>query len=387
MKRALVIAFLMVATTAVAQERASRTYAGGFSSRWKTLGLHGHDQEWCGEPVVVVFPGVGFGHFSPDCNAMDFARANLDNAIGVRGGIERDLWGRGLLRLVGGAEGGLSFTEYNLTQADFVILSGSLIAGFDFARWGGRLGGRYGAGPSSISEGDMAFNTYTEVVAQLPLRPGAAVRFSQRHSRTTRFGRKEDGSRDTARALETSVMFVASPETTGSSRWEFSTSTGSSTPGGGPWRSLQLREAPYFRLTADRDLPWWDDTALQISWTSTGHESRLPTVYRGYDGNFRSKTISGFGLGIQRVEHATGLLSLTYGGGIEVADWRDDHHLLIDRRGETFNAGVETAFHASGGLRYQFSPHTAVEVNIQQLVWTGLALGERRWGIGFVLTR
>lgn len=390
MKNGLVAAVLIATFGFASQARSeTRTYSGGFSSRWKTVGLHGHDQPYCGEPkwIELAIPGVIFVEF-PDCNPSDFRRANLDNSLGIRTGIERDVASWGALRVVGGAEAGASFTEYNLSQSDFAIVSGTLSGGLDVARWGGRIGARYGLGPTLTTDAGAGFVTYHEVVVTLPLRPGAAIRLSQRSSKTMRMVDMQDGTRDAAGAIETSITFASSPDATGTSAWEFASASGASSPGKGMiGRGLELRRAPYYRLLATREIDRWN-ADLQLSWTSSSHESVRTSRYRGFEGNQRGKTIDGYGVGLRRTLQASPNWSLRYGAGIEVSDWRDDHHLLFDLKNQTdVVAGVEIATSLAASVRYQMSAHTAFEASAEQLYWTGIRMGERRWGFGLVITR
>lgn len=177
-------------TAAVAQPAEWRTFAGGFSSRWKTVGLHGHDQPYCSEVIERHFPGVVLVTHIP-CDRVDFSRGNLDNSIGYRAGRERDFLSVGPLHLVGGGEAAISYTEYNLTQADFALINAAIVAGADVKVRGVRLGGRYGAGPFLTTDGqELGVTGYTEFALTLPLRPGAALRLSHRHTETlNRYGR------------------------------------------------------------------------------------------------------------------------------------------------------------------------------------------------------
>jgi hypothetical protein len=111
-----------------------------------------------------------------------------------------------------------------------------------------------------------------------------------------------------------------------------------------------------------------------------------PTVFRGFDGNFRSKTIDGIGVGLGRTVWLTDFLSARYGAGIEIADWRDEHQLLT-RDGRELVAGVEGGLSLRGAARLKIAPHLAFETTLEKVYWYALDLGELRWGFGLALTR
>jgi hypothetical protein len=367
-----------------------RTYAGGFSSRWKTTGPHGHDQEPCAYPQMTnPAPGI-FMFLGTDCNPVDFGRANLDNSIGFRLGRERDFISFGPLRFVGGGEGSISHTEYNETQSDFAFINAALVGGADLDLWGSRGGFRYGAGPFTTTDSRVGLQTWREVSLSVPIRAGAALRISQRRSSSRRAAR--DGTRnveilhENIPATETSLLFVASPGARSSSHWDFAATSGTTNPGFGPAQSLALHTTAYHRLSAFRDVRT-PSTQLELSWISTAHESSLFSAYRGYPGNQRGKTINGFGLGAHRSVDASRRVSLRYGGGIEVADWRDPYPLLVSGNGRVVRGGVETAVTGSAALRYRLGRGLSIEANAQQLYWRAIHLGETRWGVGLALTR
>lgn len=341
-----------------------RTFAGGFSSRWNTRGHHGHDQVHCAQS---------------DCDADDFVRANLDDSIGFRAGVERDFFRAGALHLVGGADAGISHTEYNLSQRDFSVLSTALFAGADVDVAGDfRVGARIGIGGYATSTAEHSGTLrFTEIGASIPLRRGAALRIARRDFALTRM--------QAAPSRDLSILLETTGQDGHDSPWEFLAATGTTSPGMGAGGDRKLRptalnRTAVFRGFRDRDLQ------LEVSWTSTAHESSLPSDFRGYGGNFRSKTIEGYGLALSHTRPLTRALSLRWSGGVEVADWRDEHRLLT-RNGEELVAGVELAATASAALRLQLRPRLAFEASAQKLYWRGIDLGELRWSAGIVLTR
>lgn len=381
--------FALVSLVSTNLRAQSRTYAGTFNTRWRTVGLHGHDQPLCGPSGIRDFGGGVFGSFSPDCNPVDFARGNLDNSIGFRAGKERDFVTLGPLSLVGGVEGSLSYTEYNLTQMDFTFLSAAAMTGVDFELGGFRAGGRIGIGPFATSDGnESGFAAVRGVHLTIPLGNGVALRVARQTFNVLDRRRDDPLARRDPRAAETSMLLVTSPDQRGPSKWEFSAATGSTTPGGPIGGSRGLRASTYSIVSMDRDLPW---AGLQgrVSWSAAAHESTLPTMYRGYPNNFRSKTINAFALGVGRTTPAPrlpALFSIRYGMAIEGADWRDNYQLLT-RNGEALQGGVEVGVSADLALRWHFAPHLAFETTLQRVYWHGIDVGEGRVGFGLVVTR
>jgi hypothetical protein len=336
----------------------TRTYAGGFNTRWKTTGWHGHDQELC--------PEAASGG-AEACNDTDYRHANLDNSIGFRAGHERDWFDRGPLTFLTGVEGAFTDSEYNLSQDHIAFFAASAIAGIDYELQATRIGGRFGVGPFITSDGRGGAQAFAEVVATIPIRPGAGLRFGQRFTGL---------AGPAIQRGETSILLVASPRSTGTgdSRWEFAAMAGTSSPD-----SLGLRAAAYQRLAAMYGLG--RDLQLQASWTATAHESTAHTTFMGYPGNERGKTIGSFGLALRHRHRLTDSVSFHYSGGMELADWADEHHLL------PVTAEREWGFTGAAAIRFALARHAALEGGVERIWWRGLDLNETRWGIGLVLTR
>lgn len=379
-----------VTTVLLAEEPVLRTFAGGFSTRWHTDGPHGHDQSHpCQEPRRIDYGPGSWVILGGDCDTADFERGNLDNSIGYRAGIERDFARAGILRFVGSADTSLSYSEYNISQNDLFFGAGSVSGGVDFARWGGRLGIRYGGGIFATADSRAGLQTFTEIVASIPLRSGASLRIARRMIDATHgFDSERNSLRSFIRPIkvaETSVMFVAGSGGAEQTPWEYSTSTGT-TAAGGFGSDRLLGTARWYRLTAARELPWWGLEA-QLTWTCTAHESIAESDFRGYPGNERSKTVDAYGILLRRGTPLGSRFSVHYGAGLEVADWRDEHHLLLDDAGNDIIGGVELGALAAAAVRMRLGTNTALEASIEQNYWSAIGLGERRWGIGFVLTR
>ena len=354
----LTIVTAIVCTSAAAQ---GRTYAGGFSTRWDTVGWHGHDQPLCPE-AAMSGPGA--------CDEQDYRNANLDNSIGFRFGHERDAFRRGPLHFILGIEAGFTDSEYNLSQNHVTFVSANAVAGVDYAYRRARIGPRFGAGPFLSTDGHTGANGFLEGAVTVPIRRGAALRFSHR------LVAHLDPS---IRRGESSFVLVASPEERGTSRWEFAATTGMSRPD-----SLSLRSAAWQRLTAS----WFATPGIHVlaSYTATAHESTVETTFMGFPANQRGKTIEGLGLGVGHLYRLNDRISLRYGGGLEVANWTDEHHLLV-RDGEDVEAATEVGVTVRAGLRLALARHVAIEGTVEQLAWRGIDMNETRIGAGLVLTR
>lgn len=339
----------------------TRTYGGGFSTRWNTVGWHGHDQPLCPE-ADRRGPSA--------CNDLDYRNANLDNSIGIRYGRERDSFEHGPLMFVLGIEGTFADSEYNLSQDHIAFFSTSAVAGIDYAIHSARLGARYGAGPYFTSDRRAGIQAFAELTGTLPIRPGAALRIAHRLV--------GQANPDINRG-ETSILLVASPENTGTSRWEFTTMAGTSTP-----HSFSLRPAAFKKMSAIYLLD--EELQLQGSWTATAHESMLRTHFNTFPDNERGRTIESFGVAMRHVRPLRDALSVHYGAGVELADWKDPHRLLV-RDGVEVIAGLEYGAAAAAGIRLGIARHLAIEGSIEHVWWHNLDLNETRWGVGLVLTR
>ena len=378
-------AIAVLASTLIGSSAAAdvRSYAGGLSTRWKTVGWHGHDQPLCpaAEGGTEIVPS--------NCNDSDFLRANLDNSIGFRAGRESDSFRHGPLTFTLGGEAEFVDTEYNLSQDHVALFAAAATAGIDYQLFGGRIGARYGAGPFVTSDGRWGLEGLVEIAGMIPLRSGAAVRVAHRSVNLLfRYDGPEPGygGLESLRRGETSILLVAAPHGAAPSRWEFSAAAGVSAPGAGYGASLDLRRAAWQRLAVLYSTSNHSDLQLQASWTAAAHESTALTTFLGFPGNQRGKTIDSLGVGIRHRRPLMPALSFHYGGGVEVADFADEHSLLM-RDGEELRGGLELGVAAGAALRAAVAPHAAIEGTLEQIYWRGIGLGELRWGVGLVITR
>ncbi|HUP48718.1 MAG TPA: hypothetical protein VNA04_07995 [Thermoanaerobaculia bacterium] len=382
MRLPIVIAALAAALTGTFAAAETRSYAGGLSTRWNTVGWHGHDQPLCPAAAEEGAP-------PSKCNDLDYLQANLDNSIGFRFGRERDSFEHGPLTFTLGAEAAFVDSEYNLSQDHLTFFAAAAVAGVDYPLFlGARIGARYGAGPFVTSDGRWGAQGFAELAGTFPLRSGAALRIAHRNvSHLFRYDGAEPrfGGLESARRGETSILLVAAPHAGGASRWEFSATAGVSAPGAGYGEALGLRRAAWQRLAAMVAMPS-RDLQVQLSWTAAAHESTEQSTFLGFSGNERGKTIDAVGIVMRHRRPLTALTSLHYGAGVEVADFSDEHRLLT-RNGEEVRGGVEHGLTAGASLRMAVAPHAALEGGLEHVYWRGIGLGELRWGVGLVITR
>ena len=383
--------FLVLILSLPLSAQVTRTYAGGYSTAWETVGSHGHDVP-CGGTASVVDAAVK----SDWCDESDFARGNLDNSIGFRAGVERDVASWRALRFVAGLDATASDTEYNFSQRDLGIFSAAAVGGVDVTAWGGRLGVRYGLGPFVTSDVKGGVHSFNEVALTVPISSASSVRILRRtavHSTGLTGGVKLAGmgnDHSAAVAKEIGILFVGRPGATSLAQWGFSATSGMSDPGRMVSGHLNLSRASFHRFAVTRNLGD-RPLAAQLSWSSFAHESQLEGVFNGYPKNLRSKTIDSYGLGLRYSRRIWRGLSASATGGIEIADWSDDHGLLI--RGDwptsrqVVQGGIEAG--ANGGLavRYIIGRGLGVEAMAEQAFWPGIRLGERRTGVAFVIAR
>ena len=389
-----IVALLLLASSVSAADSPWRTYAGGYSTSWKTDGWHGHDQRCPSTPPAGAVDdngGPAVGAFGPvDCDGFDFGRGNLDNSIGFRFGRERDYLSFGALRVTGGYDATLSDTEYNISQRDLVVVGAAAAGGVDLERWGARLGIRYGLGSFVTSDFQYGVHSFKEIGLTLPLSSGSAIRLTRGtavHSRAFDQGFRLAGmSRPSSSAMakEFGLLLITRPGDTGPSRWNFSAMSGVSAP-----RDLNLSRAGFHRLSVVRDVGQ-TPLQLQLSWTSSAHESKLEGEFNGYPRNLRSKTIDSFGVGLRAHRDLGHGLSAHATAGGEIAEWTDPHGLLVSGTQPNLRVvkgGIEAAANAGLAVRWMIGRSVGLEVMGEQAYWPRIGLTERRTGVGFVVNR
>lgn len=386
---------LVVAMPLFAGDSPTRTYAGGYSTNWKTLGEHGHDHPCPVYSSGRYLPDGSFFIGEPDCDRYDFSTGNLDNSIGFRFGRERDFFSWRALRATHGYDATVSDTEYNISQRDLAIIAGAGTAGVDVTRWGARIGIRYGLGAFVTTDIRYGVHSFKEIAATFPIANGSSIRISRRTAVDSRASDGKvkfagfSGYAEYAAAKEFSVLFVAGPVSgDGQSHWDFSAMSGMSAPGKVYGSSLNLSRASFHRLTAQRDV--FPHVQAQVQWTSSAHESLVYGEFNGYPGNLRSKTIEAYGIGIRALSPSWHGLSAFGTATGEVADWTDKHGLLMSGYQSSYSevkGEIEGGLTIGGGARWIIRHGIGVEAFAEQAYWPGLNLGERRTGIGLVISR
>jgi hypothetical protein len=284
----------------------------------------------------------------------------------------------------------VSDTEYNISQRDLGIFAGAGVAGVDLARWGGRVGVRYGVGSFLTTDLRYGLHSFKEIALTIPLGDASAIRLTRGtavHSRVSRQKFRLAGFSeivDHAAAKEFGLLLITRPGSDEASRWNFVATSGVSTP-----RDLNLSRAGFHRLAVVRDVRN-TPLQLQLSWTSTAHESRIEGVFNGYPKNLRSKTIDSFGVGVRAQRKLWRGLSAAATAGGEVAEWTDPHGLLVTgdpQNRRIVEGGIELAANAGVNVRWILGRGIGVEVMGEQAWWPGIGMAERRAGFGLVVNR
>jgi hypothetical protein len=354
---AAVIALALVAgaPTVHAQEAGWRVVGGGFNYRWRTDGPHGHT-EYCPEPA---------------CDDADWERGNLDNAIGFRLGAERPLLVAGALRLGGGGELDVLFTEYNQSQRDFTLGALQLVGGVELGLGAVTPLLRAGAGAAG-GDGRIGAAWFVEGGLDVSLAPGAALRIAVR--------RGDYAGPDTE---ELSLLVVARPDDRSRvSRWSVGWVWGASWPGALAGDDLELSRAPRWRLAAQREIGEHGDRA-GFHLAATSHESKLTSELGDVPGNQRGKWVIDLGARWERLFIGGDAWRWRLGAGVATASWWDEGNpFLVDDAGEVVEGDYELAGTAHAALDLELSEPLRLTVEVEQVYWPTLELGEARLLVG-----
>jgi hypothetical protein len=201
-----------------------------------------------------------------------------------------------------------------------------------------------------------------EASAEVPLTEAVRFRIAHRESALLLGG-------ESLRMRDTAFLMVFT-DTPAASHWRLSAGAGISSPGLLLGDDLDLSRAAFTRITAARRLN--DRSAIGVSYTTSAHESTRKSVFMGYPENERGKTIDGLGVDWTVTLRETPRWFVDAAGGMELADWSDEHELLPR------DAGTELApmLRLSAGI--PLTSHLAFVATAEQLYWSGIELGETR---------
>jgi hypothetical protein len=332
-------------------------YAGAQSFQWETTGgRSGHTVD-CRTKA---------------CDGSDFNRANLDSSFGFRFGAERSLRDGHPLHLRAGAEAGLLFTEYDLSQHDLKLLElmGVIAVGADIGPLRPML--RAGLGGTLSDDGHARPAAFLEAALDVPVSHDTALRLAARL--TERNG--PDGN-------DLSVLVVtrgARGEV--AAEWELDTQAGISFPGGLVGEDRELSRAPFWQISAFRGVGGGRNR-IGFGVDIAGFESSVRTEFKGVSGNERSKEINGF-TALWDLELPGGERTRwRIGAGAKLADWKDRYNLLLDDQGQDV-LGSRTELGVLLKAETVFRPQSRFPIlgGVEQVYWPDIDLGELRLRAG-----
>ncbi len=329
---------VVLAFVALAAARASggdlRFSVAGANSLWLTSGgERGHTKD-CREPA---------------CDDSDWNRGNLDNSLGLWVGAEKRVSGRDRLGLDAALESAVYYTEYDLSQQQFVLVDVLAMAGPRLRVGGVDLLLRGGAGVSFTGDGRGGMALAAEAGCELPVLEQSDLRLSLRY--TDHAGPRSFGvglnlvTRDTRRE---------NPH-----RWTLGWAAGIGRPGGIIGDHRELGAAPFWDLALYRHLAG-GKSRLGVELGLTAYESNARTALHGVTGNQRSKDVPAVALLWERRLQGVSLAWLV-GGGVRVASWNDGWSLLLDDDGQPLKGGVEAGLQHADAAPAQPGPDVSQE--------------------------
>lgn len=333
-----------------------RYYAGGTATRWTARGEHGHT-EACE---------------TKECDRSDWDRGNLDSAIGYRFGAARRVGTIAGLATTAGVDLAVVSTEYNLSQQDLWVVVPSASLGIERRAGLFSFGATAGLGGALTDDGRSRTTRSAEGYVDFNAHEHAAMRLGFRRAYVA-----------DARLREIAVLMQASG--VGEARtgpWSFEYLFGASEPGA-IGKDLALTRAPIQKNALYRDRAGRKDR-IGLTWVAASHESRHRSVFKGVPGNERGKMIPSIGLTWDR-RSEMGRVTLRAGGGLEVADWSDEHELLVDG-GSVVEQGFDGAVIGTLSGAITVLPGVNLLVGIDHLRWASSGLGERRLFFGAGVT-
>ncbi len=333
-----------------------RVYAGVQQFDWDTDGLRGHKVDCRTEA----------------CDDGDFNRANLDSSIGFRVGAERSLLDEDSLLLRAGAEVGLLFTEYDLSQHDLKLLDllGVVAVGVDLGPLQSFL--RMGLGGTLTDDGRTGLVGFLEAAFDVPVGPGTALRLAARAT-------ERDGPDSDDLSL---LVITGGSRNKGASNWQLDTQAGVSIPGVLVGEERQLSRAPFWQISVFRRIGK-TRSRLGLGLDIAAFESMVRTEFKGVSGNERSKEVGGI-TAMWDFEFAEmDWLGWRVGAGVKLADWEAGSGLLLNEQGQEV---VENRIDLGVLLKVDavFKPRSRFPIltGIEQVYWPEIDLGELRLRLG-----
>lgn len=342
------------------EARPWRVYGGVQHFEWDTEGQAGHTADCRTEA----------------CDDSDYERANLDTSIGFRVGAERSLWDGNRFHLRAGAEAGLLFTEYDLSQHDLKLLDllGVVGIGFDLGPLQSFLS--LGLGGTLTDDGRAGLAAFLEAAFDVPVGPDTAFRLAVRAT-----------DRDGPDSEDVSVLLVTGgSNSSGATNWDLDTQAGVSIPGGLVGEDYDLSRAPFWQLSAFRRLGS-TRSRLGLVLDVATFESMERTELRGVPGNERSKDIVGFAavwdLELAELDRSR----WRAGGGVKIAEWEVGPNGLLNEQGVQVREN-RTELGVLLKVETVFKPRSRfpILVGLEQVYWPESELGELRLRLGLHIT-
>ncbi len=348
-----------VAAASGAEEEAGerwRMFAGGVHFRWHTEGRHGH-YEACRERA---------------CDHDDWRRGNLDNALGLRLGIEH-LWERSrFLSFTAGAELDLLASEYNLSQRDLLVGSAFATVGVLVGKERVGLAAQAGLGGFATDDGRGGPAGFVEAGVEAGVSPTARLRLAARRWWLGPLA-----------ADEASLTLRATPSSA-PGNWFYGVGLGGSRPGVGSRRDAGLGDGALWQLEVGRPVGA-GEARVGVLLGSVGRESRFESTYGGVPGNQRGREVWELGGWWNRRLASRGVWELRGGAVVRLARWSDQWPLLLRPSGEVRRADDEWGVGATLEAGGRIGEGLRIGLVVEPVVWPALDLAEVRARLGLAV--
>ncbi len=333
-----------------------RLFGGGEHYRWQTEGRHGHF-EVCREPI---------------CDDLDWRRGNLDNALGLRLGLERR-WERSpRLSLTAGTELDVLASEYNLSQRDVLIgggfaTGGVLVGGEEVA-----VAARVGVGGFTTDDGRGGPAGFLEAGIEAGPSPAARLRLAARRLWLGPL------------AADGASLTVRTSPSAGRPGWHLGVGIGGTRPGLGGRRDAGLGDGALWQVELGRRVGGKGGRAGLLL-GAAGRESRPESSYGNVPGNQRGREVWELGSWWNRCLISSGVWEVRGGAAARVADWSDDGPLLLRPSGQARSAGVEWGVGALLEAGRGIGDGVRLALALEPVVWPSLDLIEVRARLGLAV--